>query len=105
MKFQYTSIQFKPIEYKYNVNFRINEINYIDTHGDTLTITAGDGLTVTTGDFLYFDGSSHTLQYHPVENNILDLLSQELDVEINKEMMLKLLEMAKNDEDNRNEEA
>lgn len=106
MNFDYTHLEFSSLDYKFNINFRVNEVNYFDSHGDWLTITAGNGLSITNIDdsSLVFNTTTNTMAYavthHPIENNVLDMLSQELDVEVNKEMMLKLLKMVKDkDED------
>lgn len=89
MEFKNTYIEFNSLEYKFNVNFKINEVNYIDSHGDTFTFTTSDDNISIAHD------SSTPFVTFTVENNILDMLSQELDVEVNKEMFMKMIEMSK----------
>lgn len=107
MNLEYSHLEFSSLDYKFNINFRVNEVNYVDSHGDIITITAGDGISITNTDdsmiFTTVDTTipSYAVTYHPVENNILDLLSQELDVEVDKETMLELLKLVKKKDEDR----
>lgn len=78
MKFEFTYLEFDSIEY--------NPYSSID-------------YTIATGINTYFNEPTLTTSsftIHPVENSILDLLSQELDVEINKETMVKIINLVNN---------
>jgi len=93
MNFNYTYLEFSSLDYKFNINFKVNEVNYIDSHGDTISVTnTNDSMVFTT---VNTSTPIYDVAYHSIENNILDMLSKELNVEIDKETMLKLLQMVK----------
>lgn len=94
MKFELTAILFDSIEYKKYDTISIGNQEWLTSN--FTTIMSDDAL-------IYYNDSSGSIQLHYVENNILDLLSQELDVEVNKEMFMKIIDLVKRESDENND--